>query len=289
MEYLGIDVSSYDGKIDWLQVGNSQVNFAVLRSVTKSGKPDVRFEENYKGARDSGLAIGIYMFSYAMTPQEAEREAMLAVNLLAGRRLELPVFVDMEWDAQRSLSREQVTDIVLAFLKTIVENTDYKAGVYCDLDWYNNVLEPDKIPYPFWIAEYVNTGTPEPLCKPAAKDLIAWQYTSNGRVPGIEGPVDMNMGFMPYFQKPAAQKPQEGKWIKGSQGRWWYQETDGSYPASAWKLINRRWYYFDNEGYMMTGYVRVKGKGYYLCAEEGAEEGACMLTDSEGALYVWIV
>lgn len=291
MEYLGIDVSSYDGKINWSLVGNSQVNFAILRSITKSGKADIRFEENYQGARGSKLATGIYMFSYAMSPEQAVKEAMLAIELLAGRPLELPVFVDMEWDGQRSLSRAQVTDIALAFVNTIVKNSAYKAGVYCNLDWYKNVLEPDKIPYPFWIARYGITGTPELADKPKAQDLVAWQYTSEGRVPGIEGPVDMNMGYEAYFKKVElpAPKPQEAKWIKSANGRWWYQEADGSYPASAWKLINQRWYYFDKEGYMMTGFIQVEEKSYYLCAEEGAEEGACMITDNTGALSVWIV
>lgn len=291
MEYLGIDVSSYDGKIDWTLVGNSQVNFAILRSITRSGKPDVRFEENYKGARDNKLATGIYMYSYAMTPEQAEQEALLAINLLAGRELELPIFVDMEWDGQRELSRAQVTDIALAFLGTVAKNTTYQAGVYCNLDWYENVLEPDRIPFPFWVARYVNTGTPESDVKPKINNLVAWQYTSEGRIPGIDGPVDLDMGYTISFQKAICEmpKPQEAKWMKGKNGRWWYQEADGSYPANAWKLINQRWYYFDKEGYMMTGFIQVEGMCYYLCAEEGAEEGACMITDNTGALSVWIV
>ena len=285
-QYQGIDVSSYEGTVDWEQAAKGGISFAILRSVTAGLEIDSEFENNYKGCRANGLATGIYVFSYALTPQEAVSEASAAVNLMAGRDLELPIFLDMEWKRQRELGTQAVTAIARTFLDTVTNNTTYQAGIYCDQDWYDNVLDTNALSCPFWIAKY--TGTPDPAEKPMAKNLIAWQYTSLGSVPGVEGSVDRNIGYTEDFA-PIPQKPKTGQWVQESDGRWWYREPDGGYPASQWKLIAKKWYYFDAEGYMATGLTQVDGESYYLCAEKNSDEGACMITDAEGALHVWIV
>ena len=87
----------------------------------------------------------------------------------------------------------------------------------------------------------------------------------------------------------AEQQPVASGWIREADGRWWYRNPDGSYPADCWQLIGGRWYYFDTAGWMQTGHVVIAGEEFYLCDKTGHEEGACMITDSRGALRVWEV
>lgn len=196
MELKGIDVSSWQGKPDWPKVSNSGVKFAILRIHQKSGV-DTSFEHNYKGCKSNGILIGGYKYSYALTPAQAIDEAEDVLSVLCGRGLDFPVFYDLEWKQQRSLGKQAIENIAVAFL-TRIKKAGYKAGIYCNLDWHNNVLSDALKQYDCWIARYPanDNGSAQERLRPNVG--VGWQYSSKGKVPGISGNVDMDVFYKDY-------------------------------------------------------------------------------------------
>ena len=202
MEIKGIDVSSYQGNPDWAKVSNSGIKFAILRIHQKSGT-DASFEHNYKGCKSNGILIGGYKYSYALTPAQAIDEAENLISVLGGRGLDFPVFYDLEWKQQRSLGKQAIENIAVAFL-TRIKKAGYKAGIYCNLDWHNNVLSDALKQYDCWIARYPanDNGSAQERLRPNVG--VGWQYSSKGKVPGINGNVDMDVFYKDY--RDSAQK-----------------------------------------------------------------------------------
>ena len=196
MELKGIDVSSYQGNPDWAKVSNSGTKFAILRIHQKSGT-DASFEHNYKGCKSNGILIGGYKYSYALTSAQAIEEAENVISVLGGRGLDFPVFYDLEWAQQRSLGKQAIENIAVAFL-TRIKKAGYKAGIYCNLDWYNNVLSDALKQYDCWIARYPasDNGSVQERLRPNVG--VGWQYSSKGKVPGISGNVDMDVFYKDY-------------------------------------------------------------------------------------------
>lgn len=195
-EIKGIDVSSFQGKPDWTKVKNSGIKFAILRIHQKSGI-DTSFEHNYKGCKSNGILIGGYKYSYALTPAQAIDEAEDVLSVLCGRGLDFPVFYDLEWSQQRSLDKQAIENIAVAFL-TRIKKSGYKVGIYCNLDWYNSVLSDALKQYDCWIARYPasDNGSVQERLRPNVG--VGWQYSSKGKVSGINGNVDMNVFYTDY-------------------------------------------------------------------------------------------
>ena len=196
MEIKGIDVSSNQGKSDWAKVSKSGVKFAILRIYQKAGV-DSSFEYNYKGCKSNGILVGGYKYSYALTPAQAIDEAEDVIAALNGRGLDFPVFYDLEWTNQRKLGKQAIENIAVAFL-TRMKKAGYKVGIYCNLDWYNNVLTDALRKYECWIARYPanDNGTVQTRLKPPVG--AGWQYSSKGKVSGISGNVDMDVFYKDY-------------------------------------------------------------------------------------------
>ena len=196
MEIKGIDVSSYQGKPNWTKVKNSGIKFAILRIHQKSGI-DTSFEHNYKGCKSNGILIGGYKYSYALTPAQAIDEAENVISVLGGRGLDFPIFYDLEWSQQRSLGKQAIENIAVAFL-TRIKKAGYKVGIYCNLDWYNNVLSDALRQYDCWIARYPasDNGSVQERLRPSVG--VGWQYSSKGKVSGINGNVDMDVFYKDY-------------------------------------------------------------------------------------------
>ena len=110
---FGIDVSEHQGAIDWGQAKADGVSFAILRSVKRNLSADLYFEANYRGCRENGIPAGIYKYSYALTEEEAKKEAEAVLRLLSGRSLELPVFIDVEDASQRALPTGTLTSSIV--------------------------------------------------------------------------------------------------------------------------------------------------------------------------------
>ena len=201
MEIKGIDVSSYQGEIDWKTVDDYGMGFAILRITEKSNARDSQFENNYAGCIQHGIPVGVYKYSYALTVAEIQQEAEKVVDVLDGRPLDFPVWLDLEWSEQRKLSESALTTLIKTFW-SVITAAGYKFGIYCNMDWYNNVIPEDaKGKYDFWIARYPanDDGWLQERLRPSVG--VGWQYSSKAKIPGINGNVDRDVFYKDYTEK----------------------------------------------------------------------------------------
>ena len=205
MEIRGIDVSAWQGKIDWKTVADYGMGFAILRITEAGNVIDSYFEQNFSECRKYNISVGAYKYSYAMTVAEIQSEARKVVEVLNGRKLQYPVWLDLEWNNQRSLGAEQIHKLAEAFEK-IITTAGYKFGIYCNVDWYLDVICSHLKKYDFWIACYPasDNGTLQKRLRPDFG--VGWQYSSKAKIPGISGTVDRNVFYKDY----AESKKQEG-------------------------------------------------------------------------------
>ena len=200
MEIKGIDVSAWQGKIDWKTVADYGMGFAILRITEAGNVVDSQFENNLAGCNKYNIPVGVYKYSYAMTIAEIQREARKVVSTLNGRRIQFPVFLDLEHNNQRSLGSESIHKMADAF-REIVEAAGYKFAIYCNVDWYENVICSHLKKYDFWIARYPanDDGWLQERLRPDFG--VGWQYSSKAKIPGISGTVDRNVFYKDYSEE----------------------------------------------------------------------------------------
>ena len=200
MEIKGIDVSAWQGKIDWKTVADYGMGFAILRITEAGNVVDSQFENNLAGCNKYNIPVGVYKYSYAMTIAEIQREARKVVSTLNGRRIQFPVFLDLEYNNQRSLGSESIHKMADAFLE-IVEAAGYKFAIYCNVDWYENVICSHLKKYDFWIARYPanDDGWLQERLRPDFG--VGWKYSSKAKIPGISGTVDRNVFYKDYSEE----------------------------------------------------------------------------------------
>lgn len=199
----GVDVSAWQENIDWAKAKADGIDFAIIRIAGRgygdegNMYADAEYAEHIKGAREAGIMVGIYFFSQAITEKEAIEEANLALKYLNGEELDLPIFMDYEFAGGSSgrltkanLSKAQMTKNAEAFCKTI-EAAGYEAGVYANLTFLTKHVDGKTLSskYIIWAAQYYN------LCE-YAYDYDIWQYSSDGKVAGISGRVDMDTWYV---------------------------------------------------------------------------------------------
>ena len=198
-ETYGIDVSKWQGNIDWKAVSQSGVKFAIIRCAYRGAKDgliheDPYFKANIKGATQNGIKVGVYFFTQAVNEVEAIEEASMSIALVQGYHLNFPIFIDTEKATNgraNGLDRATRTKVVKAFCET-VRNSGYKPGIYASKSWYNDNLDMSQLSaYNIWVAQY-NTS-----CTYTGR-YDMWQYTDSGSVPGIKGNVDMNKCYTNY-------------------------------------------------------------------------------------------
>lgn len=197
LETKGIDVSAWQGQIDWKTVEAYGMDFAILR-ITESGNViDKYFERNYTECQKYNIPTGVYKYSYAMTIAEIQSEARKVVSVLSGRKLQHPVWLDLEYNSQKSLGAENIHKMAEAFEK-IITAAGYKFGIYCNVDWYMNVICSHLKKYDFWIARYPanDDGWLQERLRPDFG--VGWQYSSKAKIPGISGTVDRNVFYKDY-------------------------------------------------------------------------------------------
>lgn len=197
MELRGIDVSAWQRKIDWKKVADYGMDFAMIRITEAGNVIDGYFEANYKGATKNKIPVGVYKYSYAMTITEIQSEARKVVSILNGRKLQYPVWLDLEYHNQRTLGAESIHKLADAFRK-IVEAAGYKFGIYCNVDWYTNMICSHLKKYDFWIARYPasDNGTVVERLRPDFG--VGWQYSSKAVIPGISTKVDRSVFYKDY-------------------------------------------------------------------------------------------
>ena len=196
MRSKGIDVSEHQGHIDWAKVAKDGVQFAVIRAGygRELSQKDDYFEQNYTAAKKAGIQVGAYWYSYANSVKRAEEEAKTCLKVLEGKKFDLPIFFDQEYEKSiLALSSKTRTDIILKFLE-IIQAAGRKCGLYSSTNFITTKLQASRLrQYPLWIAEYGFK-----LHYPGT--VWAWQYTSTGRVSGIKGHVDCNHGYFAQQQ-----------------------------------------------------------------------------------------
>ena len=206
----GIDVSKWQGKIDWQKVAKSGINFAVIRVGFRGedGKiyPDENADYNIQQAEKNGILVGVYFFSTAKTETEAKEEAAFTADKIKGYKISLPVVYDCEGykntDSRMfSLSADERTQNALAFLQSI-EKYGYKGMFYGsknDLEdaniWNVKLLEKQ---YKIWVAQYSSPTYPQKENPDYDGKYDMWQYTNRGVVPGVDGNCDMVLSYSEY-------------------------------------------------------------------------------------------
>ena len=204
--WKGIDVSDNQGVIDWAKVAAAGCQFAILRSVRRSGKPDNQFTNNLSGCRQQGIPVAVYKYTYATTAGQAQEEACQVVKLLKNHNM--PESTIVWWDVEdrdtlQSLGSSKLTALIQV-ARTVIEAAGYRFGIYVGLyvyteGWFDfNQFAT----VPLWVARYpaksrkTLSDIPSERYKPnLGRALWGWQWSSNGKVPGISGPVDLNIAY----------------------------------------------------------------------------------------------
>ena len=199
-EIKGIDVSSWNGTINWKTVSDYGMGFAILRITEKGNKVDGTFEANYKGCIDNKIPVGVYKYSYATNVSEIRYEANVVVKTMNKRKLDYPVFLDIEDKCQENLSKDLMLKMIKAF-RSIIVKAGYKFGIYCSYSWYQNKLPDDVKKYDCWVARYPinDTGDLQERLRVSTSDgVIGWQYSSKSVIPGIPTKTDRSVFYKSY-------------------------------------------------------------------------------------------
>ena len=191
----GIDVSNFQGTIDWNQVKAAGIEFAILKVGPVYGKPDSTFERNATECERLGIPYGVYYYSYARSVADANKEADRTLAWLGGHHPSLPVYYDLEDSyilEDSNFSKDKLAQIAQTFCNRM-EAVGFKSGIYANLNWFNNYLNsPSLNGYDHWVAQY------NWRCDYAGSYSF-WQYSSSGNVPGVTGSCDMNYCFNGSF------------------------------------------------------------------------------------------
>ena len=192
---IGVDVSAWQKDVNWPLVKAAGMEFAMLRLAMRGSSEGGLFTDdyaqaNYRGAKDAGLEVGGYFFSQALTVEEAVEEAEYILELVKDWKLDLPIVFDWEqtWDRTSCMDARTLTDCAKAFCQTI-EEAGFEAMVYFNMSQaYEDIYLEELVEYDFWLALYESD-----MVFPYKVDM--WQYSCTGSVPGVEGPVDLNILF----------------------------------------------------------------------------------------------
>lgn len=218
----GIDVSEHQGLIDWKKTASNGVQFAMLRCGygRYESQKDIRFEQNYHGAKEAGIPVGAYLFSYATDNDMALQEAENCLSIIEGKQFEFPISYDVELSSQARLGSYALTAMVNTFCEK-VESAGYYVSLYSSLDFVKNHFDMEKLKrYDLWLALWSSQLS-------YADGVGMWQHSSIGNIDGISGYVDLNKAYRDY-----------PKIIKRA-GLNGYQKLSGSSPVpTAGKKLN---------------------------------------------------
>lgn len=190
MAIKGIDVSEFQGKIDWAKVKKDGIEFAILKLGNiydyDANYKDSKFDTNYKNAKAQGIKVGAYIYNYCNSVDTLNKGLKWAIEKLDKKKLDLPIYLDMEDKDIQGETIESLTNQCNEFAKYI-KNEGYQAGIYANVNWLKNELDPSNFnkELSVWVAQYYKE------CQYTGKYDI-WQYSSSGKVSGISGNCDMN-------------------------------------------------------------------------------------------------
>lgn len=280
----GIDVSEHQGRIDWNAVKASGIDFAILRvgfgAPSWGGRVDYQFNRNISECERLGIPYGVYIYSYAFDNQQAADEASMVINCLSGHNPRLPVYYDLEDNSIIANGRQTGIASRAQVFCNRISSAGYEPGIYANLNWFNNILTDSVFKsssWDHWIAQYNSqcdyTG-----------NYSFWQYKSNGKVPGINGNVDMNYAYVDvslyhwqlidstWYYAASNGKAYTG-WLFQS-GTWYWLEPDaGGAMATGFHECNGSLYWFNASGAMATGWLLDGGTWYYATGSGALARG----------------
>lgn len=283
----GIDVSYYQGNIDWKKVKNSGVEFVIIRvgyrGYGSAGTlvEDPKFKTYLDGATKAGLKVGVYFYTQAITTAEAKAEAKFVLDRIKGYSLQMPVYYDIEsvdYDTGRldsaGLSKAQKTALCTAFCDTIIKS-GYSAGVYANYTWLNYYIDGAGLgkKYPIWLAHYTSNTNYD-------QRMDMWQYSGSGTVSGISAYTDVNVwysGKLPLYVSDlisVANTSTSNKFAwNGAPDATGYEVYQGTSPSDPHKkkIGDTKNTYFTNSNkstgtmykYMVRAYSDASGKRVY--------------------------
>ena len=198
MQMKGIDVSVWNGKIDW-SLAKQDIEFAILRAGfgRLTSQKDGQFENNYKGCKENNITFGVYWYNYATTVEDAKKEAQACIEVLKGKTFDMPVWYDIEENSVFATGKANVSKIAEAFCEAL-KAAGYKVGIYSSLCTFRAYFtEEVKNKYDIWLAHVGNGGYP--LSKtPYEGHKEMWQYSWKGTIKGIKGDVDEDYCYKDY-------------------------------------------------------------------------------------------
>lgn len=201
----GIDISTYQQNVNYKKLKEQGIEFAIIRlGYGKNfSQKDSMFETHFEGLKNAGIKVGAYLYSYAYVKEGAKLEAENTLKIIKGKQFDLPIFYDMEESKQALLGKEVLTEMANEWCR-IIKNAGFKAGVYANLNWFKNYLNPYEIASEFnfiWLALWNNDE------KPNVEFPVAfWQYSSKGKLDGIQSFVDLDKCYVESFEQPVENK-----------------------------------------------------------------------------------
>ena len=245
----GIDLSHYQGNVDWDKVAADDVQF-IIHGTRYKGQIDPVIRKNLTEANKRGIKLGVYIYSYAMTVAQAEAEADFVLDIIKDYPISYPVAFDVEdANTQGKLPKDELTAIIKTFCNK-VEAAGYYPILYANDYWIANKLDMNALKkYDIWVARYnVKHSYPNP---------VMWQATSTGKVNGIKGNVDIDFQYKSFSDKIPADT-----WRTIAGKRYYYK--DYNMVKDSWVHDSKNAYYMDSNGTAKTGWYSSNKAIYYL-------------------------
>lgn len=272
----GIDVSRYQGTIDWAKVANSGIKFAFVRIGNTFGGLDPTFEYNITQAQANGIKVGVYLYSYAKSDEEAAIEAQLTLAWLGAHGLQLPVVYDVEDKCHSAMTTEALYSMINTYC-AIIDAAGFYPMVYTYKNFYHGKLGTS--PWDKWMAQYgdsLNTN----------ETVAFWQYSSSGSVPGISGRVDMDYQYKDYsnliINEGFIEHNGATRFYRGYRMQYgWIDFNNQRYYADLFGNIQKSWFldadgsmYFMDvaTGAMQKGLVSISGFDFYFDQASGVQQ-----------------
>lgn len=269
MTMQGIDISGWQAGIDLAKV---PCDFVIVKATQGTGYVSESCDAQVQQAISLGKPFGFYHY---VNGSGAQAEADFFVDNCTGYFGKGIPCIDWESDENSAWGN---TDYLKQLVQRVIDRTGVKPLIYASAS-----------PFPWdvaqaldcgaWVAQYADnnaTGYQNSPWNEGAYECAIRQYSSNGRLDGYSGSLDLDKAYMDadgWARYVGTASAQPTGWIQND-GRWWYRHADGSYTKSDWEQIGGKWYLFDDDGWMLTGWQQVDGKWYYLDPDTGAMHAA---------------
>lgn len=307
----GVDVSRYQGDIDWEKVKADDISFAIIKAGGYRYWKDAKFEYNISEANRLGIPVGVYYYCSATSVEEARRQAQFCLNLVKGYTISYPIAVDIEDKCQTELSKELLGELTKAFCDEI-SAAGYTPILYCSQSWLSDYIDMSYLnEVDRWVANYAGTYNKN-------YERQIWQCSSSATIDGIDGDVDLNFAYVDYTTmiSPRTQAVDGYKYKTGyinadDTGKYRYYYFTGGYATNTiieidgieyevgddgyfilksdettepdvkgvWQKEGSTWYYVNQEGTRLTGWITDEGKKYYLSSNGAMVTGWKLIND----------